>query len=66
MYLPNGNPQPGTKFDYKLQWFARLNRHAKELLVVGSSTILAGDFHFVPTDFDICNPWAWAFPDASA
>jgi exodeoxyribonuclease III len=59
VYLPNGNPQPGPKFDYKLAWFDRFNRHAQGLLEDGESTILAGDFNVVPTDFDIYNPWAW-------
>jgi exodeoxyribonuclease III len=59
VYLPNGNPQPGPKFDYKLAWFNRFNRHAQNLLEDGEATILAGDFNVVPTDFDIYNPWAW-------
>jgi exodeoxyribonuclease III len=59
VYLPNGNPQPGPKFDYKLAWFNRFNRHAQDLLEDGEATILAGDFNVVPTDFDIYNPWAW-------
>lgn len=59
VYLPNGNPQPGPKFDYKLAWFERFNRHAQSLLAAGADTILAGDFNVVPTDFDIYNAWAW-------
>ncbi len=59
VYLPNGNPQPGPKFDYKLDWFTRLNEHAQHLLDDDMPTVLAGDFNVVPTDFDIYNPWAW-------
>ncbi|MCG2593174.1 exodeoxyribonuclease III [Ramlibacter sp. XY19] len=58
-YLPNGNPQPGPKFDYKLAWFDRFNRHAQALLASGEPAVLAGDFNVVPTDFDIYNAWAW-------
>ncbi|MDB5860736.1 MAG: Exodeoxyribonuclease [Ramlibacter sp.] len=59
VYLPNGNPQPGPKFDYKLAWFERFNRHAQHLLADGEPTILAGDFNVVPTNFDIYNAGAW-------
>lgn len=59
LYLPNGNPQPGPKFDYKLKWFDRLNRHAKTLFDSGHPVALAGDFNVVPTDFDIYNPASW-------
>ena len=59
LYLPNGNPQPGPKFDYKLAWFERLIKHARDLLAVGKPTVLAGDFNVVPTDFDIYNPKSW-------
>jgi exodeoxyribonuclease-3 len=59
LYLPNGNPQPGPKFDYKLSWFERLNRHARALLREGGPVVLAGDFNVVPTDFDIYNPKSW-------
>ena len=59
VYLPNGNPQPGPKFDYKLAWFDRFNRHAQALLAGGEPAVLAGDFNVVPTDFDIYNAWAW-------
>jgi exodeoxyribonuclease-3 len=59
VYLPNGNPQPGPKFDYKLAWFDRFNRHARALLETGEPTVLTGDFNVVPTDFDIYNAWAW-------
>ena len=53
IYLPNGNPQPGPKFDYKLAWFERLIAHAATLF------ILAGDFNVVPTDFDIYRTRSW-------
>lgn len=61
IYLPNGNPAPGPKFDYKLAWFERLNAHAARLLADGVPTVLAGDFNVVPTDADIYNPWLWRF-----
>ena len=53
IYLPNGNPQPGPKFDYKLDWFARLTKHAATLKKSKHPVILAGDFNVVPTDLDI-------------
>ncbi|HYC56253.1 MAG TPA: exodeoxyribonuclease III [Candidatus Binatia bacterium] len=59
IYLPNGNPQPGPRFDYKLAWFERLIFHAQHLLDSGRPAVLAGDFNVVPTDFDIYNAWAW-------
>ncbi|HEV7575053.1 MAG TPA: exodeoxyribonuclease III [Caldimonas sp.] len=59
VYLPNGNPQPGPKFDYKLAWFERLIRHADTLLDTGRDVVLAGDFNVVPTDADIYNAWIW-------
>ena len=59
LYLPNGNPQPGPKFDYKLAWFERLIDHAAALQAVDHPVVLAGDFNVVPTDFDIYNPRSW-------
>ena len=59
LYLPNGNPQPGPKFDYKLAWFDRLIEHAKSLVDAGQPVVLAGDYNVVPTDFDIYNPRSW-------
>jgi exodeoxyribonuclease III len=53
IYLPNGNPQPGPKFDYKLAWFERLIGHAAELLTTGAPVVLAGDYNVVPTAQDI-------------
>jgi len=59
LYLPNGNPQPGPKFDYKLAWFERLIRHAATLCHSHQPVVLAGDYNVVPTDFDIYNPRSW-------
>lgn len=53
LYLPNGNPQPGPKFAYKLAWFDRLIAHAGELAQAGVPTVLAGDYNVVPTEADI-------------
>lgn len=53
LYLPNGNPQPGPKFDYKLAWFDRLIAHAAELMAADIPVILAGDYNVVPTEADI-------------
>jgi exodeoxyribonuclease-3 len=59
LYLPNGNPQPGPKFDYKLAWFERLIGYAATLVNSEHPVVLAGDFNVVPTDFDIYNPRSW-------
>lgn len=59
LYLPNGNPQPGPKFDYKLAWFDRLIEHARTLYESKEPVVLAGDFNVVPTDFDIYDPKNW-------
>ncbi len=59
LYLPNGNPQPGPKFDYKLAWFERLIAHAQVLFDCGHPVALLGDFNVVPTDFDIYDPKSW-------
>jgi len=53
IYLPNGNPQPGPKFNYKLAWFERLSAHAAALMATGAPVILAGDYNVVPTPHDI-------------
>jgi exodeoxyribonuclease-3 len=58
IYLPNGNPQPGPKFDYKLRWMERLRRRAAELLALEIPVVLAGDYNVIPTDADIANPRA--------
>ncbi len=52
IYLPNGNPQPGPKFDYKLAWMARLQDHARGLLAEERPVVLAGDYNVIPTDID--------------
>jgi exodeoxyribonuclease-3 len=57
VYLPNGNPHPGPKFDYKLAWFERFNAHARSLL--DTPAVLAGDLNVVPTKADIYNEWLW-------
>jgi exodeoxyribonuclease III len=59
LYLPNGNPAPGPKFDYKLRWFERLSSHAKRLLASGAPVVLAGDFNVMPTDLDVYKPERW-------
>lgn len=59
IYLPNGNPQPGPKFDYKLAWFERLIAHAGELHSAGVPAVLAGDYNVVPTDQDIYPTRSW-------
>jgi exodeoxyribonuclease-3 len=59
LYLPNGNPQPGPKFDYKLAWFERLIQHAQALYASSQPVVLAGDYNVVPTDFDIYDPKSW-------
>ena len=59
LYLPNGNPQPGPKFAYKLAWFERLIEHAAGLYRSGHPVVMAGDYNVVPTDFDIYNPRSW-------
>jgi exodeoxyribonuclease-3 len=53
LYLPNGNPQPGPKFNYKLAWFERLITHAGDLMAAGVPVVLAGDYNVVPTVQDI-------------
>jgi exodeoxyribonuclease III len=53
IYLPNGNPQPGPKFNYKLAWFERLIAHAAKLMASGAPVVLAGDYNVVPTPQDI-------------
>ena len=59
LYLPNGNPQPGPKFDYKLSWFERFIEHAAGLFSSGHPVVLAGDYNVIPTDEDIYNPRSW-------
>jgi exodeoxyribonuclease-3 len=59
IYLPNGNPQPGPKFDYKLAWFKRLQGHARKLLREQMPVVLAGDYNVAPTDLDIYPTTSW-------
>jgi exodeoxyribonuclease-3 len=59
LYMPNGNPAPGPKFDYKLRWFARLLSHAQQLLDQKTPSILIGDFNVMPTDLDVYKPERW-------
>ena len=59
IYLPNGNPAPGPKFDYKLRWFDRLSAHASELLKLDSPAILVGDYNVMPTELDVYKPERW-------
>jgi exodeoxyribonuclease-3 len=59
LYLPNGNPQPGPKFDYKLEWFARLHRHAAKFLKQDLPVVLAGDYNVAPTPLDIYPTKSW-------
>jgi exodeoxyribonuclease-3 len=59
IYAPNGNPQAGPKFDYKLAWLKRLNAHTAELYPTGAPIVLAGDYNVVPTDLDIYPTKSW-------
>ncbi|MDQ0464953.1 exodeoxyribonuclease-3 [Caulobacter ginsengisoli] len=59
LYLPNGNPAPGPKFDYKLAWFARLHAYAAQLLEMGVPAVLAGDYNVMPTELDVYKPERW-------
>lgn len=59
LYLPNGNPRPGPKFDYKLRWFARLHEHLAGLIALDAPVVVAGDFNVMPTDLDVYVPERW-------
>jgi exodeoxyribonuclease III len=59
LYLPNGNPAPGRKFNYKLRWLDRLTEHAETLLATGAPVVLAGDYNIIPTEFDVYKPESW-------
>jgi len=59
LYLPNGNPAPGPKFDYKLDWFKRLQLHALQLLSEGVPVVMAGDYNVMPTEIDVYKPERW-------
>jgi exodeoxyribonuclease-3 len=60
LYLPNGNPAPGPKYDYKLAWMARMQARAAEMLATEEAVVLAGDYNIIPTDADAARPAAWA------
>jgi exodeoxyribonuclease-3 len=60
LYAPNGNPQPGPKFDYKLAWNERLIAHAQMLFELDGPVVLAGDYNIIPTDEDVYKPERWA------
>ncbi len=71
LYLPNGNPAPGPRFDYKLNWFARLEDYARALLAESRPAVLCGDYNAVPTPFDADRPERWVndavfFPETRA
>jgi exodeoxyribonuclease-3 len=71
LYLPNGNPAPGPKYDYKLAWMARMRDHAADLLATEMPVVLAGDYNVIPQDEDAENPEAWrtdalALPESRA
>ncbi len=71
LYLPNGNPAPGPKFDYKLNWFKRLTTHSAKLLKKDVPVILTGDFNVIPTELDCHKPESWVkdalfFPESRA
>src|SRR6202040_3880724 len=59
LYLPNGNPAPGPKFDYKLRWLERLTKHAEQLFAMGAPVVLAGDYNVIPTERDVYKPERW-------
>ena len=59
LYLPNGNPTPGPKFDFKMRWFERLTLHTAELLSLDKPVILTGDFNVIPTELDVYKPERW-------
>jgi exodeoxyribonuclease III len=59
LYLPNGNPAPGPKFDYKLRWFERLTAHAAKLFAAGTPVVLTGDYNVMPTERDVYKPERW-------
>lgn len=71
LYLPNGNPAPGPKFDYKLAWFKRLSNKARKLLALKKPVILLGDYNIIPADIDAYKPERWVndavfFPESKA
>ena len=59
LYLPNGNPYPGPKFEYKLKWLKRFTAHARKLWNKKIPVILAGDYNVIPTELDVYKPERW-------
>jgi exodeoxyribonuclease-3 len=59
LYLPNGNPAPGPKLEYKLRWFERLTAHASDLFTSGLPVVIAGDYNVMPTELDVYKPERW-------
>jgi exodeoxyribonuclease-3 len=59
LYMPNGNPRPGAKFEYKMRWFDQLIEHAGDLMASGMPVIIAGDFNVMPTERDVYKPERW-------
>ena len=59
LYLPNGNPAPGPKFNYKLRWLERLIQHSEALLAANTPVVLAGDYNVIPTELDVYKPERW-------
>ncbi len=59
IYLPNGNPAPGPKFDYKMRWFERLTAHAAGLFASGVPVVVTGDYNVMPTELDVYKPERW-------
>ena len=59
LYLPNGNPAPGPKFDYKLRWFERLAIHTAELVKLKTPVVVCGDYNVMPTELDVYKPERW-------
>jgi exodeoxyribonuclease-3 len=59
LYLPNGNPAPGPKFDYKLRWFERLTIHASKLIKSNKPVVLVGDYNVMPKELDVYKPERW-------
>jgi len=59
LYLPNGNPAPGPKFDYKLKWLERLTAHAAQLFASDMPVVLTGDYNVIPTEIDVYKPERW-------
>jgi exodeoxyribonuclease-3 len=59
LYVPNGNPAPGPRFDYKLRWLTRLTEYAQGLIASGKPIVLAGDYNIIPADIDVYAPERW-------